>query len=102
MSFGTYGTGDGQMSYPGGVAVDSSGNIYVSDSNNNRIQKFNSSGVFQWKLGGTATGSGNGQFSYPQGITLDSSGNIYVADANNNRIVKVTSGGAYSASFGTY
>ncbi len=44
--FGSYGSGDGQFSYPYGIAIDSAGNIYVADTNNNRIQKFNSAGRF--------------------------------------------------------
>ena len=66
-----------------GIAVDSSGNVYVSD-HDNRVQKFDSGGTYitQW---GTQ-GSGNGQFSYPWSITADSSGNVYVLDSGNNRI----------------
>ncbi|GAB6286295.1 MAG: hypothetical protein STSR0009_24960 [Methanoregula sp.] len=43
--WGTYGSGNGQFKNPDGVAVDSSGNVYVMDQYNNRIQKFNSIGV---------------------------------------------------------
>jgi DNA-binding beta-propeller fold protein YncE len=40
LQWGTFGSGVGQFLYPSGVAVDASGNVYVSDVNNNRIQKF--------------------------------------------------------------
>ncbi|MDO8873564.1 MAG: SBBP repeat-containing protein [Methanoregula sp.] len=44
--WGSRGIGDGQFSNPRGVAVDSSGNVYVSEFDNNRIQKFSSTGTF--------------------------------------------------------
>jgi hypothetical protein len=78
--------GDGQFSNPQGVAIDSSGNVYVADTWNNRIQKFDSSGGFITKWGGS--GTGNGQFRDPRGVAIDSSGNVYVADSGNNRIQK--------------
>ena len=45
IEWGTNGNGDGQFIYPTGVAVDSSGNVYVADTGNHRIQKFKSNGV---------------------------------------------------------
>jgi hypothetical protein len=68
------------------VAVDADGNVYVADTNNNRIQKFTGNGVFlaQW---GTF-GYGGGQFDHPTGVAVDAAGNIYVSDTRNNRIQK--------------
>ncbi len=65
------------LSNPTGVAVDSSGNVYVADLSNNRIQKFNSAGILiaEW-----SSGSGDGQFGTPHGVAVDSSDNVYVAD----------------------
>ena len=63
---------------PEGVAVDSSGNVYVTDYDNDRIQKFASDGKFITTWG--SSGSGEGQFTKPQGIAVDSSGNVYVDD----------------------
>ena len=83
---GSSGTGDGQFASPDDVAVDSSGNVYVTDSGNNRIQMFSSSGAFLTKWG--SSGSGNGQFDSPVGVAADSTGNIYVADRDNQRIQK--------------
>ena len=84
--WGSSGSGDGQFAEPQGIAVDSSGNVYVADHYNNRIQKFDSSGTFITKWG--SSGSGDGQFDDPTGIAVDSSGNVYVADRDNYRIQK--------------
>ena len=69
--------GDGEFDGPDGIAVDSSGNVYVSDYYNERIQKFDSNGNFITKWG--TQGSGNGQFVEPEGVAIDSSGNVYVS-----------------------
>ena len=84
--WGSTGTEDGQFKNPLGVAVDSSGNIYVADADNYRIQKFTSDGGFITKWG--SNGTGDGQFHEPIGVAVDSSGNIYVADSGNDRIQK--------------
>lgn len=77
--------GDGQFDGPTDVVVDAAGNVYVVDSGNHRIQKFDSTGRFLGKWG--TRGSGDGQFETPLGIALDSSGKIaYVADKGNHRI----------------
>jgi sugar lactone lactonase YvrE/regulation of enolase protein 1 (concanavalin A-like superfamily) len=76
--WGSYGSGNGQLSYPRGLAVYSTGEIYVVDSGNFRIQVFDSQGKFLRKWG--SFGTGNGQFENPVGIALDASGNVLVAD----------------------
>jgi len=93
------GSAHGEFNGPEAVAVDSSGNIYVADKNNHRVQKFNSSGAFLLPWG--SSGSGNGQFSRPEGIAVDSSNNIYVADTGNNRIQKFSSSGSFIAAWGS-
>jgi streptogramin lyase len=70
---------------PFGVAVDSSGNIYVADSNNYAIKRMDANGNNITTLGS--------DFTYPQGITVDSSGNIYVADVSNDVIRRMDANG---------
>lgn len=123
------GSGDGMMWNPSGFALDSSGNIFVADSTNHRIDKFNASGVFVgwigkiatsptggdpgcsgkaagnftpgWCKGGTGgSGTGDGMLSSPSRITIDSSGNLYVADTGNNRISMYNSAGAFQGWIG--
>jgi DNA-binding beta-propeller fold protein YncE len=97
--WGGFGTADGQLKYPSGVALDSSGNVFVVDLGNNRIQKFTSSGNFIKTWGGL--GSGDSQFNYPIGIAVDSSGNVYVSDRLNHRIKKFRNDGTFIRAWGT-
>ncbi len=78
---------------PLGVAVDESGNIYVAEYGNHRIQKFDSEGNLLARWG--TRGPGDGQFDHPRGVAVDGSGNVYVADTGNNRIQKFDSGGGF-------
>src|SRR5208282_3664454 len=82
LAWGAQGSGPGQFYNPWGVAVDSSGNVYVVDYGNNRVEKFTSSGTFvtQWGSYGSEN-SGPGQFNLPSGVAVDSSGNVYVTDS---------------------
>src|SRR3989449_788659 len=96
-----YGTDNSHFSYPQGVALDSSGNIYVVDTYNHRIQKFSSSGQYLSTLGMSSEfGTDNAHFCYPASVALDSSGNIYVADSGNERIQKFSSSGQYMSTLG--
>jgi streptogramin lyase len=78
--------------------VDSSGDVWVVDAGNHRIQKFNSEGEYLSQFG--SEGSGNGQFEWATGIAVDSSDDVWVADAENDRIQKFNSEGEYLSQFG--
>ncbi len=93
------GPGDGDLSSPGGIAADSSGRVYVVDTGNNRIQRFDPSGAFVSQWGGL--GAGNGQFDRPAGLALDQSGSVYVVDSGNNRVQKFDSTGRYVGRWGS-
>ena len=97
--WGTFGSGNGQFDGPDGIAVDDSGNVYVSDYGNNRIQKFDSEWHLHHQVG--HLGSGNGQFNDPEGVAVDNSGNVYVADSDNNRIQKFDPNGTFITKWGT-
>ena len=92
-----------QLSGPTGVAIDSSNNIYFSDTNNNRIRKVTPGGVITTVAGnGTAGFSGDGgaatsaALDAPMGIALDTAKNIYIAVYNSKRVRKVTTSGIIS------
>jgi sugar lactone lactonase YvrE len=94
------GTGTAALfSGPSGIAIDSTGTLYVTDTANNSIRKVTQAGVVTTLVGdppnagstdGTTTGA---LFNQPIGIAIDSSGNLYVADSANDTIRKITSGG---------
>ncbi len=79
--------------------MDSQGDVYVADTYNFRIQKFNSKGALMTKWG--TGGDGDGQFLHPMGLTVDSKGNIYVADSN-HRIQKFDTNGKFITKWGSY
>ncbi|MGB9940270.1 PKD domain-containing protein [Methanosarcina sp.] len=97
---GSQGSGDGQFNSPNDIAVDSSDNVYVVDSGNHRIQKFDSNGNFITKWG--SEGTGDGQFyNGLSGIGVDSSDNVYVVEPGNNRIQKFDSNGNFITKWGS-
>jgi len=98
--WGGYGSVNGYFNNPRDIAIDINGNIYIVDSSNNRIQKFDSDGNFITKWG--SYGSGNGQFNSPFGITIDSNDNIYITDKGDFRIQKFDSSGNYITEWGSY
>ena len=91
--------GDGQFAQPEGIAVDASGAVYVADTFNHRIQKFDADGSFLLKWG--SLGSGNEQFYDPLGLGTDGDGNVYVAETSVPRIKKFDAAGTFLLSWGT-
>jgi DNA-binding beta-propeller fold protein YncE len=99
LSFGNTGPSPtNNLKFPGGVTVDASGNVYVSDTHNNRIQKFTARGVFLSQWGGSGTSAG--RLAYPQCLATGG-GYLYVADTHNNRIQKFTLDGSFVTQWGT-
>ena len=97
--------GDGQFDTISGIAVDMSDNVYVIDSNNYRIQKFDSNGNFMMKWGSNGTDDGQfgesrfgGPFSH---LSIDTSRNVYMADSGNDRIQKFDSNGNFITKWGS-
>lgn len=116
--WGSEGGGDGQFYWPYGVAVDDTGNVYVADTSNHRLQKYDGSGTLlsMWGWGvqdgaaafqictsgcrkGTA-GGGDRQFNTLSGVAVDALGNVYVADIGNDRIQKLDSSGVLISMWG--
>ena len=101
---GTFGTLDGmgsaaRFNCPVGLAVDGSGNLYVTDYNNDTIREVSPAGVVTTIAGwpgiwGSTDGTGSAAlFFQPTGITIDGSGNLYVVDSGNGAIRKLTVSG---------
>lgn len=74
-AWGREGTGPGEFNVPHGIAIDSTGRVFIADRGNNRIQIFDQDGKFleEWK-----------QFGKPCGLFIDAKDNIYVADSDSN------------------
>ncbi len=96
---GLAGSGSGEFKKPWGIAIAPSGEILVSDVENNRIQEFTAEAKFVRQFG--SKGTGNGQFSEPLGLAAQSSGNIWVADSANNRVQEFSSEGKYVTQVGS-
>ena len=83
-----------QFNDPRGIAVDSSGNIYIAESDSNIARVVSkSTGIISTVAGSVFSGDGgvpgSAQLNSPLGIAVDASGNIYIADTGNNRIRKI-------------
>ena len=84
LSFGSRGTGPGQVETAYGLAMDSTGNLWVSDTDGYCVDEFTPSGHCVTRFG--SKGSGNGQFSLPGALAFDPSGNLWVGDYGNKRV----------------
>ena len=82
---------------PRDTAIDSSGNIYVTEAASGNVTKLDSSGTTLWSIGGNGTASG--KFDEPTGIDVDAAGNVYIADTGNDRLQKIDSDGTVLNTF---
>ena len=98
LSFGKQGSGDGMFEYPLGVAVSDGDEIVVADSNNHRVQVFDSNGTFLRSFG--HKGENAGEFNRPMGVAINKDRNIFVADTYNHRIQIFSWEGRHLGSFG--
>lgn len=111
-SAGNAGSTDGNaqnalFNQPGGIALDTAGNLYVADTQNNTIRKVTAAGAVSTLAGspgqsGQADGSaGNARFNQPWGVVLDAAGNLYVADTGNDTVRKVSPAGVVTTLAGS-
>ncbi len=91
--WGKIGTANGQFRNPFGLATDKAGNLYVADTDNNRVQVFSAAGAFVRKWG--TAGNGNGQFQSAQDVAISPDGSVWVADYRNDRLQQFDSGGGF-------
>ncbi|CAF0810347.1 unnamed protein product [Adineta steineri] len=80
------GSGANQVNYPRSITVDSSGTLYVADSNNNRIQRWLQNASSGITIVGGTQGTASNQFNFPETVLFDKYGNLLVSDRLNNRI----------------
>ena len=97
-----------QLNFPTGVAVDGAGNLYIADTNNDRIRKVDSAGTIttiagtgERRFGGDGGPAIQAQLDAPSGVVVDGAGNLYIADRANHRIRKVDSTGTITTIAGT-
>ena len=86
--FGTYGSADGEFASPRDVAIDPSGNIYVADAENNRIQKFDAAGTHQWTRGGIDGVQYADRLNTPIGVTWDGINDVLLVASTGQSLVK--------------
>ncbi|MBF0459719.1 MAG: hypothetical protein HQK99_17670 [Nitrospirae bacterium] len=96
--WGSEGSGDGQFYLPRGIAVDSSGYVYVTDTDIG-VQKFTSDGTFVTKWG--RHGSGDGWIDGSQSIAVYSNGYVYIVDAVKYQVQKFASDGTFVTQWGS-
>lgn len=88
--WGTFGSADNstipQLDSPQGMAIDPSGNIYVADTGNNRIQRFDQNGTLATRVVWGVYGSQDGNFDVPRNVAVDSANRVFVGEVGNRRI----------------
>ena len=97
--FGGLGTGNGKFQKATGIAIDSTGNVYVSDRVLNRVQKFSPYPEYAYMAQVGTLGSGDGQFNEPWGMACDAAGALCVVDSQNHRVQQFTAALVFIQSF---
>ncbi|RIK36465.1 MAG: hypothetical protein DCC58_19215 [Chloroflexi bacterium] len=100
-AWGAEASDDTALAFPMGVGTDSAGNVYVLDSDNNRVVKYDSSGA--WVTSWGSQGNGEGQFNAPTGIYVGASGGsevVMVADTGNDRVQQFSLTGRFQRAWG--
>ncbi len=92
----------GTFNEPWGIAVGPDGSVFVSDTWNHRVQKFDANGKFITMWGYFGQAEKPDAFWGPRGIYVDASGKVFVADTGNKRIVVFNSNGDFITQFGSY
>jgi sugar lactone lactonase YvrE len=103
-SYGYSGDGgaatNASLRYPGGVALDAAGNLYIADEYNARIRKVDTNGIIttvagngNYSYSGDGAAATNAALHYPSGVALDPLGNLYIGDYGANRIRRVDTNG---------
>jgi len=87
LTFGEYGNREGEFDYPVGIVIDKNSNLYITDWENDRIQKFNSEGRLLKVIPGKDSEL---KIDAPVGIVLDQNENIIVVEQFNNRVHKIS------------
>ena len=98
LKFGKEGNAQGDFEYPNSLTVDKKGNIYVSDSNNGRIQVFDKTGKFKQLIGK----SGKNSVGHPVGIAIDGNNRLNVVDTFGHNIMVYDLTGKYLYKFGEF
>jgi tripartite motif-containing protein 71 len=98
--------GGAGLSEAGSVAVAAgSSDLYVADTNHNRILVYSPTGTLLARFGANAgdgsQGSGPGEFDHPEAVAVDGAGDMYVADTANNRVVKLSPSGEVLTQWGS-
>ena len=97
-----------QMSYPWGIAVDASGDVYFTDRNSNDVRRISANGTIGVFAGSATAGFGGdggpaagAYFNGPSGLAFDAAGNLYVADTGNQRIRRISPDGTIATVAGS-